>query len=317
MHAAHGIGHAVRGRAGGHVVRMQGTTRAAAGSDGEILPAGLEALLLIGTGDRVLEAGRVGGVAGDGNIRVLVPHDGHALANVVRAVAANLCALAAGIRGLTHDGQRMVFLHVGGEVIVLGLHIGEAVDAADNHGRILAQAVEDHAQRLGAHLVRVQRDLDRALGRREGLVTSEESEALGVFIQQHRAEVAVAEADLALIGDRAGDAERLQTLADALGGFGGGLNTFLHRDRRAQLVSPLHVLEADRLGALHDGIRIHALGVGVGLHFVKVLEAILVKHRLELRHTTFIVFKKSHCFARLLLICPSADQSTSQRRPPP
>ena len=151
----------------------------------------------------------------------------------------------------------------------------------------------------------------------DGLVTGEESEALGVFIQQHRAEVAVAETDLALIGNRAGDAERLQAFADALGGFGSGLDAFLHRDRRAQLVSPLHVLEADRLGALHDGIRIHALGVGVGLHFVKVLEAILVKHRLELRHTTFIVFKKSHCFARLLLICPSADQSTSQRRPPP
>ena len=39
MHEAHGIGHAVGGRAGGHVVRVQGTARAAAGGDGEILLA--------------------------------------------------------------------------------------------------------------------------------------------------------------------------------------------------------------------------------------------------------------------------------------
>ena len=211
----------------------------------------------------------------------------------------------------------MVFLHVGGEVIILGLHVGEAVDAADDHRRVLAQAVEDDAQRLGAHLVRVQRDLDRAFGGREGLVAREESKALGVFIQQHRAQIAVAEANLALVGDGTGDAERLKTLADALGGFGGGGHAFLHRDGGAQFVGPLHVFKADGLGALHDGIRVHALGVVIGLDLVKVLEAVLVKHRLELRHTTFIVFKKSHCFARLLLIYPSADRSTSPRRPRP
>ena len=49
------------------------------------------------------------------------------------------------------------------------------------------------------------------------------AEALGLLAQQHRAQVAVAQADLALIGDGAGDAEGLQALADALGGLGGGL----------------------------------------------------------------------------------------------
>ena len=40
MHAAHGVGHAVGGGAGGHVVRMQGAARAAAGGHGEVLLAG-------------------------------------------------------------------------------------------------------------------------------------------------------------------------------------------------------------------------------------------------------------------------------------
>ena len=37
VHTAHGIGHAVGGRAGSHVVGMQGTAGAAAGSHGEVL----------------------------------------------------------------------------------------------------------------------------------------------------------------------------------------------------------------------------------------------------------------------------------------
>ena len=46
VHTAHGVGHAVAGRAGGHVVGMQGTARAAAGGDGEVLLALLDALFL-------------------------------------------------------------------------------------------------------------------------------------------------------------------------------------------------------------------------------------------------------------------------------
>ena len=65
MHTAHGVGHAVGSGTGGHVVGVQGAARAAAGGDGEILLALLDALFLIGAGDGMLEAGRVGGVAGD------------------------------------------------------------------------------------------------------------------------------------------------------------------------------------------------------------------------------------------------------------
>ena len=58
VHTAHGVGHAVRGRAGAHVVRVQGTASAATRSDGEVLLASLEALLLVGASNGVLEARR-------------------------------------------------------------------------------------------------------------------------------------------------------------------------------------------------------------------------------------------------------------------
>ena len=76
VHTAHGVGHAVGGGAGSHVVRVQRAAGAAAGGHGEVLLALLDALLLIGTGHRVLEAGGVGGVAGDGHIHALVVHNG-------------------------------------------------------------------------------------------------------------------------------------------------------------------------------------------------------------------------------------------------
>ena len=64
VHAAHGIGHAVGGGTCRHVVRVQRAPRAAAGGDGEVLLALLDALFLISAGNGVLEAGGVGGVAG-------------------------------------------------------------------------------------------------------------------------------------------------------------------------------------------------------------------------------------------------------------
>ena len=66
VHSAHRIGHAVGCRACCHVVRVEGSARAAAGSNREVLLACIGALLLVGACNRVLETGRVGGVAGDG-----------------------------------------------------------------------------------------------------------------------------------------------------------------------------------------------------------------------------------------------------------
>ena len=140
MHTAHGVGHAVRSRACCHVVRMEGTASAAAGSNGEVLLAILDAVLLVAASHRMLEAGGVGGVAGDGDVNVLQLHDGNAFLYGLSAVAANLGTEAIAVSHFLHD-VNLVSLEV-----ILGLHEGEAVDAADDLGSILAQAVQDDAQ---------------------------------------------------------------------------------------------------------------------------------------------------------------------------
>ena len=58
VHTTHGVGHAVAGRTRGHVVGVERTAGAAAGSDGEVLLAVLDAPLLVGASDRMLEARR-------------------------------------------------------------------------------------------------------------------------------------------------------------------------------------------------------------------------------------------------------------------
>ena len=107
----------------------------------------------------------------------------------------------------------------------------------------LPETVEDDAQRLLAGLVGVADDADRAFGGGKGLVAGQEGEALGLVAEQHGAQVAVAQADLAVVGDGAGDAEALQADADGLGSLGGGLHALLDGDRRADAVRPGGVLK--------------------------------------------------------------------------
>ena len=76
---------------------------------------------------------------------------------------------------------------------------------------------------LFAYLVGGAGGADSAFGGGKALMAGQEGKALGVFAQQHSAQVAMAQAHGALIGDGTGDAERLQALADGGGGFGGGL----------------------------------------------------------------------------------------------
>ena len=160
MDAAQRVGQAVAGRAGCDVIGVQGTARAAAGSDGEVLLAVLDGPLLISASDQMLEADGVGGVAGDGALNILLLHDGNTLHDVVRAVALDSSTLAGGEGDLLHDGQGLR-----GDII-LGLHIGEAVDTGNDVSSILAQAVQDDAQGGLADLVCGAGDTDRTLDRK-------------------------------------------------------------------------------------------------------------------------------------------------------
>jgi hypothetical protein len=58
-------------------------------------------------------------------------------------------------------------------------------------------------------------------------VAGQEGEALGLVIQQHGRQIAVAQADLAVVRDGAGDAEGLQAFAQRSGRLFRGACAFL------------------------------------------------------------------------------------------
>ena len=142
MHAAQSVGHTVRSGTCSHVVGVQGAAGTTTRSYAEVCLAGTYALLLVSTCGGVLETGGVGRVTGDGNVYVLVPHDGNTFANVVCTIAVNSSAGTIAVCLLADN------LQLAGEVVELGLYIGETVDTADDHGSVLAKTVQDAAQGL-------------------------------------------------------------------------------------------------------------------------------------------------------------------------
>ena len=286
VHAAHGVGHAVTRRTGRHVIGVKSTAGAAARSDGEVLAAVLPAPLLVGAGDGMLEAGRVRGVARNGHAHVLELHDRDAFRNVVRTVATDVRTGALGERLLLDD------LDLLGLRVEDGLAVGEAVDARDDVRGVLAETVQDDLKVGLTDLVRVEGDLDRAFSRGEGLVTREEREALGVVIEEHRAEVAVSAADLTVLGDGAGNAERLEADTDFRGGILRLRAALLDCHRSTDGVSPLRVLEAYRLGLFDDLVRIDTgLLADLGALF-DGLDAVGLESGEDLRLTTLVTFEQ-------------------------
>ena len=181
-------------------------------------------------------------------------HDRHAFAHVVHTVTAHLGAQPVGIGFLANNPQ------LSGRIIEFGLHISKAVDTRDNQRGVLAQAVQDNAQRRPANLIRHFRDFDGAFGRRERLVSGLERKASGFFTQQAGREVAVTDAHLTVVGHRAGDAKCLQPFADGLGSFGSRLAALFDGDGRTYDISPFRILETDGLGLLAHLIGVDAYG---------------------------------------------------------
>ena len=236
----------------------------------------------------MLEADGVGGVTGDGALDVLLLHDGNALHDVVGAIALDGCTLAGGEGDLLDDGQSL-----GGDVI-LGLHISEAVDAGDDVSSILAKAVQDDAQGGLADLVCGAGDADGTLSGCEGLVAGEESEAGGVLAQQTSAQIAVAQTDLTLLSDRAGDGEGFQTFADGSSALGSIGQAALDGDGSAQSVGPDCVIEADGLHAADDLIAVNALCEEHLVASVQRFKAVGLQACLDLRHAAIHRFKSCH-----------------------
>ena len=104
----------------------------------------------------------------------------------------------------------------------------------------------------------------------------------------------MAEADLAVFGDRAGDAERLEADADGSGGVSGLGAALLERDGAADGVRPLGVLEADGLGFLDDGIGVDALFLTDGLALIDGGNAVFFQDAEDFRLASLVSFKSSH-----------------------
>ncbi len=113
-----------------------------------------------------------------------MPHDGDALADIVGAVAFDHRALrVVAVLHFLDDLELCVGVVgvTGARVVELRLHVGKAVDAADNLRRVFAETVQDNAELVLAHLVCVCRNLDGAFCRSKRFVARKECEALCLF----------------------------------------------------------------------------------------------------------------------------------------
>ena len=234
----------------------------------------------------MLEARRVRGVTRDGDIDIFVLHDGNAFLDGVSAVALDLCTLR--IRAVLDllDDVELARLEV-----VVRHDIREAVDAADDLSSILAETVEDDAQRVLADLVGRLSDTDSALSSCEGLVACEECEAASILREEHSAEVAVAETDLAVVSNRTRYAESLEAFADSLSGISSLRAALLDGDGSTERVSPFCILECDRLEIFYDLIRVDALLVADFLSIFNGSQTILFADFVDFINTALIAFE--------------------------
>ena len=109
-------------------------------------------------------------------------------------------------------------------------------------------------------------------------MASQEAEALGVLLEQHLAEVAMAKANLTSVSDGSGDAECLQAFADCCSSLICLAAVLLDGDGCADGICPLCVLKADGLNALNKVIDIKARSLGDLLALLDGGNAILLQY---------------------------------------
>ena len=267
---------------------MQGTARAAAGSHGEVLLALLIAFLLIGAGYRVLEAGGVGGVPGNGNVHAFIPHDSHAFAHVIAAVHAHGGFGALGESFLLDDVQ------LARGIVKLGLHVREPVDAGDDVRGILAEAVQADAEILFADAVGRLGNTDGAFSGGKGFVTGQEAEAFRFIAQEHGGQVAVAQAHLAFIRNGAGNAEGLKAFSDGFSGVGGLRAALLNGDGGSHHIGPAGVFKRDGLNAVHNFTGVDSLGKAELFRFFNGADAVFGQGFIDLLDAAVVGFEKRH-----------------------
>ncbi len=236
----------------------------------------------------MLETGGVGGVTGDGNADLFEFHDSNAFRNVIGTVATNGSTCALGVRNFFHD------LYGFGVRIEFGLYVGETVDTGNDHSGVFAETVQDNAKGIDSDFVGVQCDFDSALCGCEGFVTGKEAETLGFFGKKHFAEVTVAKTYFSVLGNRAGNAERLKTYTDFSSGVSGFFATGFDGNGSTDGVCPNCVFKANRLGSSDDFVAVNTLGESDFFALFDRADAVFFQDGEDLCLTSFIVFKQCH-----------------------
>ena len=130
-------------------------------------------------------------------------------------------------------------------------------------------------------------------------MTGAESEALGLIAQQHGSQVAVADTDLAVISNRTGNAEGLESFAQGLGDFRSDGLAALDGDSGADEVGPAGVFKTDGLDVADALDDVQTFGFGDLLGFVQRSDAVGFQEGFDLGDPAFITFKKSHDYYSL------------------
>ena len=101
----------------------------------------------------------------------------------------------------------------------------------------------------------------------------------------------MAKANIALLCNRAGDAECLQAFADGGGGLACRLHAGFQRNGNAKRISPNGVFKSNGLNALYDFFHIDALGKAEIAGFLKACKTILCKTLLDFGHSSLFAFE--------------------------
>ena len=142
VHTSQRVCHAIAGRTGCHVVGMKSAASTASAGYREIWFACADALFLVCACHGMLEAGGVGRVTRDAHVHILFPQDGHAFAYIVGTITVPCRTRSLAV------GNTLYFLQFAREIVTLSLYLRKTVEAADDHGCVFPQTVQNAAQGL-------------------------------------------------------------------------------------------------------------------------------------------------------------------------
>ena len=191
----------------------------------------------------MLETCRVSGVTCDRNVNAFFPHDSNTFRNAVSAVAVNFCTKSFRVR-FTEYFFNFVLVW-----IVLCLHICKSVDTGDDLSSVFSKTVQNNTKWFFTNFVSFFCDTDSTLSCCEGLMSSQEAEAVCFFFQKHFTKVTMSKTYFTCISNGARNTESLKSFTDSCCCVSCSSAVFFDCDSCTYDVCPASVLEADRLDA--------------------------------------------------------------------